>query len=459
MSLPLSLEQQSFFGASPTVPVVAPNVVLAYRLTGPLRLGALRAAIHAVLERHDGLRFRLVTDGSTTRQRIGDPDDRAIHPVPAEPAGVWAHMTGERSKPLDLYGDGPLRCRLHHTGPDDHILTMTIHPAALDAWGVGIVRRELRALYRGLARGGEVSLGARPRAFTDYVDRQHAAGADLTGAQRDFFLGQFAAIGRTSLPEPRQARPAALVAHRPFVLDAETVTGIATAAREIGVTAAAVYLASFELALGLVARTETGGLSCVYLGREDPATQLMAAATARRIPLRFEMAPEDRVADFIRQAMRTWAIAVGNSRPPYSPARLLRCAGGALCALEPVFNLRVPPPEPGQEAAATAQPGHEPGTGPDLEWITEPNPGAQPMWAQFGAAALFAVVDLGRSASVTAMYDPAEVPTATASAIFTGYEHVLRTIAGARTDLTVGALDRTGPRRQEHPDSRERTRR
>lgn len=438
---PFSLEQESFFGK---YPVAAANTALTHRLDGPLDVGALRAAVYLLRRRHEGLRFLVTPSGQPPGQIIAPPERTGLEmaQVPAE--RLWEHVGEAHSAPLDLTGEGPVRFRLYRTMRDQHFLCTTVHSAALDAWGVGIVNRELWDLYDHVHSGCEADPAIPPYTFSDHVRRQHAAGDQLTAAQRPYFREQLAGLAALSLSFPFPALPQAadspgtappvLLADKQFTLDAAVMDGIARAAQQRRVTAAAIFLAGFELGLCFAADADSGGLSCVYIGREQPGTQGMAAALARRVPLRFEVAASNRLGDVIERAMLDWALAVSKSGPPYSSARLVQAADGRIDAFEPVFNFRV------FRTSAQRVPSSKPNR-PSVRQVREPTPRAAPMWSQFGEAALFALVSHGKPLTVSAIYDPCQLPAVKVKTVFTAYEHVMRTLgADGGIFATIGRL-------------------
>src|SRR3954463_6490069 len=79
---PLSFEQQRLWFLSqfaPESPVY--NVATAYRLTGDLKVERLAAALNTVVNRHDVLRSRYVTEGGEPTQVIDPPRDKVLDVV------------------------------------------------------------------------------------------------------------------------------------------------------------------------------------------------------------------------------------------------------------------------------------------------------------------------------------------------------------------------------------------
>nr|WP_242887582.1 condensation domain-containing protein [Actinomadura litoris] len=113
------------------------NVPVALRLDGPLDTGALRAAAVALAERHWILRG--VVEGGTVRPVAGVP-------VPMAPFDAAA-LADHAWRPFRLDAEPPMRAALFHAGDDTHVLALTFHHIATDAWTEGLLLDELSALY------------------------------------------------------------------------------------------------------------------------------------------------------------------------------------------------------------------------------------------------------------------------------------------------------------------------
>ncbi|MFF5173343.1 amino acid adenylation domain-containing protein [Micromonospora sp. NPDC000089] len=130
---------------------------LAYRLAGPLDPAALRRALDALLVRHEALRVTFtVDDAGQPVQETADPTpwplevvDLAGLPAAERAVQVAARTAAEAGDPMDL-ATGPLvRGQLLRLAADDHLLLLTLHHIVADEWSLGILVRELGALYRG----------------------------------------------------------------------------------------------------------------------------------------------------------------------------------------------------------------------------------------------------------------------------------------------------------------------
>ncbi len=188
------------------------------RLRGCLDVAALKAALDRIVLRHEVLRtrFRLV-DGQPM-QRIEAHGEFAwlvkdLREVD-DPASQIADDGRVEAQMLFDLTEGPLiRGRLLRIADDDHVLLLTLHHIISDGWSLGVLARELGALYRAYGLEGTATdfdpLPALPVQYVDYAiwQRQWLTG-ELQRRQLAYWKEQLAgAPWLVSLPMDR-ARPA-----------------------------------------------------------------------------------------------------------------------------------------------------------------------------------------------------------------------------------------------------------
>ncbi|MEU8110192.1 condensation domain-containing protein, partial [Nonomuraea muscovyensis] len=126
----------------------AHNIAMAQRLTGPLDLPALRAALSAVAERHEALRWRVPQDGGVPAVTVAPPADVPLPVEDITAAQLADRLHQEARLPVDLAG-GPLwRARLLRLADDDHVLAVTAHHIVFDGWSQNVLYRDISAAYR-----------------------------------------------------------------------------------------------------------------------------------------------------------------------------------------------------------------------------------------------------------------------------------------------------------------------
>jgi amino acid adenylation domain-containing protein len=149
-----------------------------YRLSmdGALDIAALRKALRDLVERHAILRtvFREV-DGEP-RQVVLPPADFNLPVLDlCEVEESERQLEAERClhaealRPFDLAREGSLRAQLLRLAANRHWLALTVHHIAADGWAMGIVQRELAALYAMHRNDEPASLPPLPLQYTDYA--------------------------------------------------------------------------------------------------------------------------------------------------------------------------------------------------------------------------------------------------------------------------------------------------
>lgn len=139
------------------------TITCGLRLRGRLDVGALSAALDDVVARHEVLRTSLRRDDEgrwqqhlsppcqvSLRQREAGSADQAAYDLLDE---VEAEPLSHREVPL-------LRAVLGRLGTDDHVLALTTHHIASDAWSMQVIVSDLAACYAARSAGREASLPA-----------------------------------------------------------------------------------------------------------------------------------------------------------------------------------------------------------------------------------------------------------------------------------------------------------
>ncbi len=142
----------------------------------------------------------------------------------------------EALRPFDLAAGPLLRAALLRLGPAEHVLLLTLHHIVSDGWSMGVLVRELAALYAAVRPGDATTpLPELPVQYADYAvwQRGWLAGAEL---ERQVAWWRERLAGAPALLElpadrPRPARPSYRGGAVPAVLGPELSRGLAALAR------------------------------------------------------------------------------------------------------------------------------------------------------------------------------------------------------------------------------------
>lgn len=175
-AIPLSFSQERLWFLDRLDPNSATyNMKFAARLSGPLDVGALEAAIRAIEARHEVLRTRY-PDRDGKPHQVVEPAGRtsfALVDASGDPGIDASQLLNETAaEPFDLV-EGPVwRTRAIRLGADVHLLIIVFHHIAADGWSVTVLLRELEELYASLVSDCKPNLSKLSIQYADYARRQ-----------------------------------------------------------------------------------------------------------------------------------------------------------------------------------------------------------------------------------------------------------------------------------------------
>jgi amino acid adenylation domain-containing protein len=282
--LPLSFAQTRLWLLDRLQPgSAAYNMPMAYRLRGRLQPGALADSLGEIVRRHEALRTRFLggTDGPA---QVVDPPEALVLPqvdlagLP-EPARRWEEerLTGaEALRPFDLARGPLLRPLLLRAGGSEWVLVLAMHHIVSDGWSMGVLLRELAALYGAALAGRPSPLPELPVQYADFAvwQREWLQGEVLEG-QLAYWRERLAGhppVLELPADRPRPAVQTFRGAVEPLLLEAEASGRLADLSRRRGaplfMTALSGFLALLHRYTGqtdLLVGTPTAGRNRVEL--------------------------------------------------------------------------------------------------------------------------------------------------------------------------------------------------
>ncbi len=245
--LPLSFAQQRLWFLHQLEPDSAVyNCPAAVRFTGPLNLAALKQSFNEVMRRHEVLRARFrASDGSPVQ--IIAASLQAPLPIidlsglPAErvEAEIERLSRLEAQRGFDLSHDVLLRTKVLRVSVDEHVVLVTMHHIVSDGWSIGVLVKEVGALYEAYAKGSAVTLKPLAVQYADYAhwEREWLQGAVLE-EQLEYWKKQLAKAPVLELPtdRPRPPVPSYRGAYESFELDHELTGSLISLSRRLDAT-------------------------------------------------------------------------------------------------------------------------------------------------------------------------------------------------------------------------------
>ena len=258
--LPLSSAQQRLWFLDQLEPERALyNLPLALHLRGPLDVDALQRALLALVDRHESLRTSFPTRDGIAYQCI-DPSPTSVCSVVSVDADslesidaqILRLATAEAQAPFNL-STGPLfRVSLLRVSDRHHVLLLTMHHIISDGWSLGVLLRELQALYSAFLHGLPSPLTPLPCQVPDVAlwERDLIRG-DFLSPQLAYWRQQLASLQPLSLPTDHPRPPLFSYRGRSLAVSvpADRVRALKRLTLEHGTTLFTALLAVFQTLL------------------------------------------------------------------------------------------------------------------------------------------------------------------------------------------------------------------
>lgn len=148
------------------------NVAFACHVRGSgLSMAALRAAVNALVARHETLRTTFVVpEGEIDPvQRIADSLWVEVPLYQIEECEIPTRVAGHARHLFDLAQGPLLKVSVLRVSPDRYVFMVNIHHIICDGWSVGILLRDLREFYAAAETGALPRLPALPLQYGDYA--------------------------------------------------------------------------------------------------------------------------------------------------------------------------------------------------------------------------------------------------------------------------------------------------
>jgi amino acid adenylation domain-containing protein len=326
--IPLSFAQQRFWfvermGAAAN----AYNMPFILRLGGPLDADALRSALNGIVERHEALRTVFPLRGGEPAQVI---HPELLLPLPVEdlstlPAeereGEMRWLTrAEMETPFDLERGPVIRARLLRLAADDHLLLLSMHHIAGDAWSMDVLFHEMEALYTAARDGKDAHLPPLPVQYADYAiwQRRRMRGGALD-AELAYWRGRLAGAATLALPTDRPRPPvqSARGAEVDFDLGAELSAAVGALARKHAATPFMVLLAALQLLLRRWSGTDDVVIGSPVAGRTPRETEGLIGVFLNTLALRTDLSGDPPFAELLRRVRETALDAFAHQEVPF----------------------------------------------------------------------------------------------------------------------------------------------
>jgi amino acid adenylation domain-containing protein/non-ribosomal peptide synthase protein (TIGR01720 family) len=330
--LPLSFAQQRLWFVDqlePGSPLY--NMSGALRIAGPLDGAVLARALSEIVRRHEALRTVFpAVEGSPVQVILpAEPFslpvvDLSALPAPADDAREGASaalLRAEAARPFDLARGPLLRALLVRLGETDHAVALTQHHIVSDGWSLGILGREIAALYPAFAAGRPSPLPELPVQYPDFAawQRSWLRGEVLAG-EIAFWREELAGLPPLlELPtdRPRPAAQSHRGAARSFQLPAGLVRDAEALARRAGATLYMVLLAAFQALLARSSGQDDLAVGSPVAGRDRVESEGLIGFFVNTLALRGDLSDAPAFGELLGRVRETALAAWLHQEVPF----------------------------------------------------------------------------------------------------------------------------------------------
>jgi iturin family lipopeptide synthetase A len=306
---------------------VAYNAPAAVRILGPLELESLERTLREIVRRHESLRTRFLSvDGEA--QQIIDPSLSVELPVtelshlPELEREVEAQRLArqEARQPFDLARGPVFRAKLLRLASQDHVLVFNMHHIVCDAWSIGVLVREVSAIYNNFSNGQPSLL---PELDIQYADfsawQRELLSGPLLDEQLEYWKRKLAAVEPLNLPtdRPRAGIQRPDGATTRFTVPKELTESLKVLSRKQTATLYMILLAAFQALLGRYSGQSDIAVGSPIAGRLRTETEALIGVFINTLVLRTDLSSQPDSMELLQQVKETTLEAYAHQDVPF----------------------------------------------------------------------------------------------------------------------------------------------
>ncbi|MEH2001258.1 MAG: amino acid adenylation domain-containing protein [Nostoc sp.] len=323
---PLSYGQQSLWFLWQLAPKSAAyNVAFTCRICSPINVTTLQKSFQIILDRHPQLRSKFFKQDNNVVQQIHQTqftDFQQINASNWREQELEQRVFQEYQQPFNIENDSIMRVRLFSCSQQEHILLVTIHHIAVDAWSVLLLIEELITVYLALESGDKPSLTPLKHSYIDYVRWQRelltsTQGEKLWNYWQQKLAGELPVL---NLPTDRQ-RPAIQTyngASYNFKISQKLTEQLKKLAQTEGVTQYIVLLAAFQVLLYRYTGQEDILVGAPTSGRTQPEFVPVVGYFVDPVVMRANLSGNPSFQEFLTQVCQTVSEALAHQDFPFA---------------------------------------------------------------------------------------------------------------------------------------------
>ncbi len=304
------------------------NLSSAMRLSGALNTEALERSLCEMVRRHEILRttfsevegqlVQVVEPARAVRLGVRDLSGLDAAEREAEAARVVVEETG---KPFDLEQGPLLRTTLLRLDEEKHMLVVCMHHIISDGWSLGVMVREIKALYAAFATGEESPLAELEIQYADFAawQREWLTG-EVLDEQLTYWKEQLkGAPPVLELPtdRPRPAVQSYRGARQSFFLSEELTAALTKLSQREGCTLFMTLLAAFQVLLSRYSGQEDVVVGTPIANRNRAEVEPLIGFFVNTLALRTDLSGEPSFREVLKRVREVTLSAYAHQDVPF----------------------------------------------------------------------------------------------------------------------------------------------
>ena len=324
-SIPLSFSQERLWFIDKLEGSTQYNTPTILRLRGRLNREALSKALQEIVRRHEVLRTVFIEKEGRPYQVIRDAEDWKLDLIEGatykeDPEGLQQYIAGLAKKPFDLSKDFMLRGALIRLSEQEHVVVVTMHHIASDAWSMPIIVREVMELYRAYDQGETPGLKPLDLQYADYsVWQRNYLQGEVLDKKLGYWKNKLGGVEPLGMPTdyPRPAVRSSRGASQQFRIEKELTGKLQQMSQQTGASLFMTLLSAYNILLYRYSGQSDIAVGTSIANRSRQEVEALIGFFVNTLTLRSELSDDISFSDLLSKVKATTMEAYEHQDVPF----------------------------------------------------------------------------------------------------------------------------------------------
>ncbi|WP_246113331.1 condensation domain-containing protein, partial [Segetibacter aerophilus] len=323
--IPLSFSQERLWFIDQLEGSLQYHITAVLRLKGIMNKNAVEHALNEIVNRHEILRTVYIEEDGEPWQRVKPENEWKLTTTSGtgyleDKTGLYSYIQNTTRSPFNLAKDYMLRSELITLAEEEHLLVVTMHHIASDAWSTPIFVKELGELYTAYADGRSPNLNSLPIQYSDYAIWQRSyLQEELLNRKLDYWKKKLDDVAPLQLPldYKRPAVSSNRGASALFMISPELRDQLRILSQRNAATLYMTLLSAFKVLLYRYSGQEDVCVGTSIAGRPQAELEGLIGFFVNTLALRSNVSGKISFNNLLQQVRQTMLEAYGNQEVPF----------------------------------------------------------------------------------------------------------------------------------------------